>query len=273
MFREENFGCGKGPATAITWFFEHESEGIIIEDDCLPSRSFFYFCSELLERYRYDTRVMEIGGNNFEKLSMRRTEHSYFFSNMTYIWGWATWRRAWDLFNYEMRHYGEIANKGYLSDQYDFNYEREHFNYIFEKMYKGDRQLSRKTVWDYQWQFAIKINSGLIIVPERNLVRNLGFGADATNTLDPTGAGHDLKLEEMDFPLKHPEFMMVEKKRDRWYFNFICTSRAFRIRSNIKNLIPKRLFQLALPFYQKFLRFNTSEFRKDNESSLVENRS
>src|SRR5882762_10017668 len=79
LFRKENLGCGKGPSSAITWFFEHETEGIILEDDCLPSPSFFSFCAELLERYRYDTRIMEIGGNNFEK-GISTGKDSYFFS-------------------------------------------------------------------------------------------------------------------------------------------------------------------------------------------------
>lgn len=261
IFRTANFGCGKGPYTAITWFLEQEPEGIIIEDDCLPSPGFFHFCAEMLERYRYDTRIMEIGGNNFEPPSQRRNEFSYYFSHMTYIWGWATWRRAWNLYNFEMALYPEIQRKGYLEGNYDFVYEQQHFNYIFEKMYIGDARTSRQTVWDYQWQFIITINSGLVIVPERNLVTNLGFGSDATNTLDPVGAGNNIKLEEMEFPLRHPEDIMVERRRDHWYFDFICTSRAFRIRSTIRSMIPKALFELAFPFYKKYLRPKKLDYR------------
>jgi len=243
LFRDENLGCGKGPSSAMTWFFEQEEEGIILEDDCLPSSSFFFFCTELLARYRHDTRIMEIGGTNFEHEKGRNKTHSYFFSNMIYIWGWATWRRAWKLYDYEMTHYHEITSKKYLDDHYDFAYEREHYNYIFQKMHTGDERTSRKTVWDYQWQFICKINSGLIIVPNKNLVTNLGFGAEATNTIDPVGAGCDLKLEEMEFPLKHPYLMMADKQRDQWYFNTICSSRAYRFKSTVKRFVPKLLYE------------------------------
>ena len=252
LFRNHNLGCGKGPSSAISWFFEHETEGIILEDDCLPSLDFFFFCANLLERYRYDTRVMEIGGNNFEKESARR-EYSYYFSNMIYIWGWATWRRAWKLYDYEMKHYNEITDKGYLNNHYDSMFEREHYNYIFKKMHTGDRQTNRKNVWDYQWQFICKINSGLIIVPERNLVCNLGFGADATNTKNPLAAGHDLKLEEMVFPLMHPDLTMVEKGRDRWVFNETCSSRSVRMKSIIKTFIPRPIFEKVKLLFHKFI--------------------
>jgi len=241
LFREKNLGCGEGPATGISWFFEHESEGIILEDDCLPSQTFFRFCAEMLERYRNDTRVMEIGGNNLEQPRDRDGEHSYWFSNHIYIWGWATWRRAWKMHDFKMNHYQEIHSKKYLDRCYDSIYERDFYEYVFEKMYEGDERTSRKTIWDYQWQFACKINSGLIVVPNKNLVRNLGFGNDATNTLNPNGVGNDLKLEEMEFPLKHPQFVMPDRVRDMRIFRFLSTSAASRLKSNLKRVIPKKM--------------------------------
>jgi hypothetical protein len=243
LFRKENLGCGKGPCTAITWFFEHETEGIILEDDCLPSPSFFKFCAELLERYRYDTRVMEIGGNNFEEPHLRNMEYSFRFSHQTYIWGWATWRRAWKLHDYHMIHYEEINKKRYLDSSYNTIYERDLYQYIFEKMHKGNNRISSRTIWDYQWQFACKIHSGLTIVPNNNLVINLGFGAHATNTLNSTSIGHDLVLEEMEFPLRYPEFMMVDKIRDSQVFKFVSTSTVSRLKSQVKNLLPKKVVE------------------------------
>src|SRR5882672_10593206 len=276
LFRDENLGCGKGPSSAMTWFFEQEEEGIILEDDCLPSPSFFFFCAALLERYRHDTRIMEIGGTNFEREEVRSKEYSYFFSNMIYIWGWATWRRAWKLYDYEMGHYHEITKKRYLDGHFDFAYEVEHFNYIFEKMHTGDERTSRKTVWDYRWQFICKINSGLIIVPEKNLVSNLGFGADATNTKNPLGAGHDLKMEEIEFPLTHPEFIMVDKKRDHRYFNEICSSKSYRIKSSIKQYIPKPIFNPLKQLFKALLRLVTlskSEESVSPHTHMLGNRS
>jgi hypothetical protein len=246
LFRDKNLGCGEGPATGISWFFEHEPEGIILEDDCLPSQSFFRFCTEMLERYRDDTRVMEIGGNNLESPGNRDTEYSYWFSNHIYIWGWATWRRAWKLHDFKMKHYKEITEKKYLDDCYDSIYERDFYEYVFEKMHEGDARTSRKTIWDYQWQFACKIHSGLIVVPNKNLVRNLGFGSDATNTLNPNGVGNDLQLEEMEFPLKHPEFLMPDRQRDMRIFRFLSTSPASRLKSNVKRIIPKKMVRNVL---------------------------
>jgi hypothetical protein len=239
LFRQENLGCGRGPATGITWFFEHETEGIILEDDCLPSDSFFTFCTELLEKYRDDSRIMEIGGNNLEPKEWREPEYSYTFSNLTYIWGWATWRRAWKHHDFLMGHYQEVSQKKYLENSYDTIYEKDFFSYVFDKMHNGDQRTNRDTIWDYQWQFACQINSGLTIVPNRNLVMNIGIGSDATHTTDPKGVGHNLQLEEMDFPLSHPEFVMVDKNRDQRNFNRMHTSAISRFKSTIKRAIPK----------------------------------
>jgi hypothetical protein len=253
LFRKENLGCGRGPATGISWFFEHETEGIILEDDCLPSPSFFQFCAELLEKYRDDSRVMEIGGNNLEKRELREKDYSYSFSNLTYIWGWATWRRAWRHNDFNMEHYDEVNKKNYLENSYDTIYERDFFSYVFDKMHNGDKRTNRDTIWDYQWQFACRINSGLTIVPNRNLVVNIGIGSDATHTTDPKGVGHNLQLEEMCFPLQHPEFVMVDRIRDQRNFNKMHTSPTSRFKSTIKRVIPKPVMEgMIRPFLYIF---------------------
>lgn len=238
LFQDRNLGCGLGPMTAISWFFEHETEGIIVEDDCLPSQSFFPFCSEILERYRDDTRVMSVAGNNLEAPADREEDYSYTFSSITYCWGWATWRRAWKLQDFEMTKYTEIDQKDYLTYRYDSHYERDYFQYAFSKMHTGDESLSRKTIWDYQWQFSCMVNSGLIVVPNRNLVTNLGFGEGATNTVNPTASGHDLPLEDIEFPLRHPEFVMINTVRDDRTFKLMHTSRKSRFRSDVKRVLP-----------------------------------
>ncbi|CAN5363693.1 hemolytic protein HlpA [soil metagenome] len=239
LFRSKNLGCGEGIATGITWFFEHETEGIILEDDCLPSTTFFRFCAEMLQHYRHDTRVMQIGGNNFESIDARDPDYSYSFSNYFHVWGWATWKRAWVLHDFKMTLYPEISQKKYLQRYYDTRVELDFFNYIFEKMFEGDDRTNRRTVWDYQWQFACTINSGVIIVPNCNLVRNLGFGADSTNTYNPNAIGHDLLSEEMEFPLRHTEFVMVDRIRDNLYFRKVNSTMMSRFKSNLKRILPK----------------------------------
>lgn len=246
LFREMNLGLGEGVTAGITWFFDHEEEGIILEDDCLPSQSFFLFCAEMLERYRYDTRIMEIGANNLEDIDLRDTEYSYRFSSLVYIWGWATWKRAWKLHDFEMSHYPEVSKKKYLDYSYESIYEHDFFQYVFEKMYKGDEKTNRKNVWDFQWQFACKINSLLVIVPNQNLVINLGIGNEATNTISTQSPATGLTLEEMSFPLHHPEYMMTDIRRDQHVFWKYHTSASSRLKSTLKRLIPKSIIENVL---------------------------
>ena len=245
LFRDQNLGLGRGISSAINWFFQHESEGIILEDDCLPSPSFFGFCAEMLEKFRDDTRIMEIGGNNFEPPRLRDDEYSYYFSNLAYIWGWATWRRAWQLNDFEMRHYNEVKNKKYLDGHFSSIYERHFFQYVFDRIYHDDGKISPKNVWSYQWQFACRIHSGLVVVPNCNLVVNLGIGSDATNTTSQNGIGNDLAREEMEFPLKHPEFVMMDEVRVKRDFRN-KTSATGRIKSNLKRIIPKPMLEKVL---------------------------
>lgn len=240
FFREENLGCGQGPAGAISWFFQHVEEGIILEDDCLPSHHFFMFCAELLRQYRDDSRVMEIGGTNFLDQSFH-DGYSYYFSNHNMIWGWATWRRAWNLYDFEMKLYKKIRDAGYLKSCFKSHCEFDYFKEIFDKTVANIRSL---TWWDYQWEFARRINSGLTIVPRRNLVVNIGIGADATHTLDPHGAGSDLKLEELEFPLIHPEFVLADNKKDDLFFKNTLTTGVTRMKASVKKVIPNFILHL-----------------------------
>ena len=264
LLRDENLGCGPGVSSAITWFFENEPEGIILEDDCLPSQTFFKFCSELLEKFRDDTRVMEIGGNNFEKPNDREKKYSYRFSNLTQIWGWATWRRAWNFFDFNMGHYKEIKEKKYIENYYNSIAEREFFEYIFKKMYGGDEQTNTKYTWDYQWQFACHIHSGLTVVPNQNLVQNIGFGENATHTTNHNGVGRNSELDEMDFPLTHPDFVMINRSRDERNFKIMHTSPWFILKSYTKQIIPKSILEkLIKPVRNRLL----------NNQSTVDNKS
>jgi hypothetical protein len=236
LFRNKNLGCGSAVSEAITWLFETETEGIILEDDCLPSQSFFRFCSELLERYRDDKRVMEIGSNNFLDPTLRDHEYSYTFSNHNYIWGWATWKRVWDLYEYEAPRYKEMLKKGYFDNFFSSIHERQYFKWVFDRTFVP----GRKTVWSYQLELARRMNSGLTIVPNKNLVVNLGFGEGATHT-NADNIGFEWLLEEIDFPLKHPEFVLPDKTRDTLAFNRVYTSLSSRIRATIKQFIPETL--------------------------------
>ncbi|SFH04575.1 nucleotide-diphospho-sugar transferase [Pontibacter chinhatensis] len=223
LFQEQNLGCGVAPSRAISWLFEHEETGIILEDDCIPSKSFFWFCQELLEKYKHDTRVMHISGNNYLDGWRRDSDYSYYFSDKVNSWGWATWRRAWQLYDFHLGTFPELKRKGYLNgiflNKLEEKYRLSKLEETFENIQKGD-------VWDYQWEFTVYSNSGLCIVPEVNLVRNIGFGEDATHTFNLHDKKAKVYEEEIAFPLRHPKFVIRDVESDRRNFNKMMRDKA-----------------------------------------------
>ena len=235
LFRDENMNCGVAPSTAFTWFFEHEEEGIILEDDCLPTQSFFWFCQELLERYREDMRVMHIGGNNFLNDQKKENDYSYYFSQSGHIWGWATWRRAWKMFDYKIQLYNKLKSKNYFNAFFINALEK---TYRLRKFDKTIEISNSKSVdwWDYQWDFARYAQSGLSIVPNKNLVTNIGFGAGATHTQNTESKSATMKALDIDFPLVHPPFMIRDIASDKRYFkNLIQDALLSKLKVSIAN--------------------------------------
>jgi hypothetical protein len=215
LFNDKNLNCGVAPSSAFTWFFKHEEEGIILEDDCLPSQSFFWYCEELLQRFRYDSRVMHIGGNNFLNGWRKDNDYSYYFSRSGHIWGWATWARAWEKFDYGIGLYKKM-----MGDQYFTNFFlnwQEKF-YRLRKFRKTSTTKDKVNWWDYQWDFARYIHSGLSIVPQVNLVKNIGFNEMATHTRNKNSRDSKLEANDIKLPLTHPPFMIWDKESDARYF-------------------------------------------------------
>ncbi|MDJ1468283.1 nucleotide-diphospho-sugar transferase [Cytophagaceae bacterium DM2B3-1] len=213
-FLDDNVGCGIGPSSAFDWFFSHEEEGIILEDDCLPDQSFFWYCEELLEKYRHDSRIMHITGSNFQNGWKRDSDYSYYFSTYPHEWGWASWRRAWKLFDYGVSKYPEIVEKGYLDGYYTSKLEQKYRLSKIANTYGKDNV----NWWDYQWNFTVHINSGLAIVPNVNLIENIGFGEGATHTLSTKDKRAENKSGTIEVPLKHPPFVIRDVKSDERYF-------------------------------------------------------
>jgi len=207
LFREKNLGCGVAVSSAIDWFFENVEEGIILEDDCLPHPTFFRFCQELLERYCDDERIMTISGDNFQ-FGRKRTEYSYYFSIYFLCWGWATWRRSWNYFDMDMKLWPKVRDERWLFDIFGDSKACKSWSRIFESVYNNDN-----TIWDYQMKFACWINSGLSILPNGNLVSNIGFREDGTHTKGVSKVAN-LKTEEMHFPLKCPPFVLRDNIAD-----------------------------------------------------------
>lgn len=214
IMSENNMGCGKAVSEAISWFFDHEEQGIILEDDCVATDSFFRFCEELLKKFKYDTRIMHIGGTNHNPAFCRDPEYSYFFSQVGHMWGWATWRRAWALYDITMKIFPEISEKGYFKDLYPNAFVRKYSTNNFLKTYK-----KKLDTWDYQWEFTRLINSGLSIVPKYNLVENIGFGPDATHTFSNKNYFDLAHTKELSFPLSHPPFIIKDTKSENKHYN------------------------------------------------------
>jgi len=224
LFQEKNLGCGLGPATAISWFFENVEEGIILEDDCLPHPTFFRFCEELLEKYRDDERVMMVTG--FNPLGKWKLDiQSYHFSHPDASWGWASWRRSWKYFDIDMKLWADPEVKDrirdVLCDTEEYNWRKK----AFEAVYDGKLD----TAWDYQWLFARLLYSGLSAVPCANLVSNIGFDERATHTLNPASHLANLPLYPLSFPLKEPRGIVNDRGYARMYY--LKEIRAWRLDS------------------------------------------
>ncbi|MFP5079126.1 nucleotide-diphospho-sugar transferase [Pedobacter sp. JCM 36344] len=207
LFRTENQGCRLAVSSAITWFFEQEEEGIILEDDCLPSTSFFHFCDEMLKRYRYDTRVRHISGTNLQS-QQQWAEASYYFHESTIIWGWASWRRVWKDYDSELTRYTLPEVESRINKIFDDQFLAQQWLEIFKAL--KQKQID---TWDYQLAFLNYFNHGLSISPNRNLVSNIGFRPDATHTPDPNNQFANLKTSELG-QLIHPKYILPEKQID-----------------------------------------------------------
>jgi hypothetical protein len=176
LFRKENLGCKYSVSGAISWFFENEEQGIIIEDDCLPMQSFFWFCEEMLNQYKHDTRIMMITGTNYLIDIRNEVQREYIFSRHFSIWGWATWKRSWLTYDVELDSY-----VGKLKEENDYSYLSlsKHENFFYEGLI--NHIINKKIdTWDFQWVFNCIYNYGLCVTPSVNLISNLGVvGAHA----------------------------------------------------------------------------------------------
>jgi len=210
LYSDVNQGCRLGVSRAISWFFEQVEEGIILEDDCVPHPDFFPYCTTLLERYRHDTRVWCISGNNFQN-GQWRGDGSYYFSRYNHCWGWASWRRCWQHYDADLSQWPALSDSGLLHTIFEDPLERNYWRAICLRL----RDTCQPDTWDYQWFFTCFTNSGLTALPNRNLVSNVGFGEDAshtTNVADPTDANQGLG------ELIHPQFVLRDEAADRYSF-------------------------------------------------------
>ena len=209
MYQERNYGCDPSEYISQRWAFDHVDKCIVLEDDDVPSISFFTFCKEMLDRYEHDTRITMISGFNVEEKTTD-VDADYFFSTNFSIWGWASWRRVidqWDA-RYEWlddRHaVGDlqalIKERGYRDD--------------FLPMCRRHRSYHKPFYESIFWAHLL-MSGGLCIVPSRNMVSNLGPTSDSTHfggSLHTLPHGYrrifTMGRYEVAFPLRHPRYVM-----------------------------------------------------------------
>ncbi len=225
LFREKNLGCKYAVSSAISWFFENEEMGIILEDDVLPVSSFFPYCEELLERYRDDERIFMISGCNL--ISKRFTPKcSYFFSKCTHIWGWAGWRRAWRHYDVEMTKWPEWRKSGGMRRFSQGDHLLEcYWDDKFDKVHKKFID-----TWDYQLLFACWRNNAFAVMPSKNLTTNIGFGADSTRKWNGVPKFvQESVCKEIIFPLNHPEALNPSLPADDIIFTEVFNIKKFKL--------------------------------------------
>ena len=208
LFRDDNVGCKWAVSSAITWFFEQVEQGIILEDDCLPDSSFFPFCEELLIRYKDDTRIGHISGNNFLP-GIIEEGLSYDFSSCVHIWGWATWRRVWKNFDLNLSFWEEQKSK---RSSLFCNKRAEVYFSSFISDALADK--NNYSVWDTQYWFSLSLQNQLSIYPAVNLVTNIGLGDPNASHTTKKKDKHSIPANPIHFPLKHPGCVLRNKKID-----------------------------------------------------------
>jgi hypothetical protein len=228
--RKKNLGCKVAVSEAIDWFFNNENKGIILEDDCVPSPDFFIFCQELLIKYENNLDVYMITGDNFQD-GIVRGEGSYYFSKLTHVWGWATWKRAWSKYDIDISFWPEFKKSSEFKKIFDIKLATNYFSSIFDAVYK-----KKIDTWDYQWNACVWFNKGVSITPNKNLVTNIGFGPEATHTKDIKEKYKASRKYHKILPLKHLDQLVRDKKADEYvFFNSLGGSE----RTLLKRLIRK----------------------------------
>ena len=205
LFRDNNLGCKLAVSSAIDWLFTFEEDGIILEDDCAADATFFQFCEKMLERYKTEDRIMMICGSNYlygsEKYPLPEFENSYFFSDYYPIWGWATWKRAWNFYNVDISSWESKRKRGDLYWLFPIKRLANHYKGMFDIV-----QYEGFNTWDIQWWYACIFNNGLSIVPKYNLIQNIG--SEGVHTATQGQSFLNMPVIPLDCEtLKHPDFI------------------------------------------------------------------
>ena len=211
-YSDVNLGLRKRISGGISWAFQTEEKLIILEDDCIPHPDFFSFCEKLLTKYQDDERIMNINGCNLNPTISKNYSDSYFFSRYSSSWGWATWKRAWKLYDSEL---SGLENKDVLKNFADNLPSRYRSGAYWLYMLKQVKSLKIDS-WSYRWMFTLWVNNGLAIVPQTNLIQNIGNDKRSSNT---KGNLHYLNISTSLLNLNNSwdkNFVVANRAYDEW---------------------------------------------------------
>ncbi|PQJ34740.1 hypothetical protein BSZ35_09135 [Salinibacter sp. 10B] len=234
-YADENLGLRQRVVSGLNWVFDHVDRAIILEDDCMPDRSFFSFCEELLDRYADHSHVMSISGDNFQPRP--RSEYSYYFSRYMHCWGWATWRSAWRHYDVDMESWPEVREGPWIEQLFASDRAASYWRSVFDRVYQ--REVDS---WAYVWQYSIWMNGGVNILPEKNLVSNIGHGEEATHTRD-AGWYTSRSISTLKQPLEHPPCIVRHADADdytqRWLYDQTTIRKIMsRTYQYLRNVLP-----------------------------------
>lgn len=206
LFRKDNLWCKLAVSEAITRFFNHVEKWIIIEDDCVPHQTFFWFCETMLEKYKEDKRIMHISWDCFLP-KKRQNEKKYFFSYHNHIWWWATWKRAWEMYDPDIKKFPKFKEKKVINSITNNYFSKKNWLHNFDLVYNW-----KHDTWDYQWTYCLRANNWLAILPWVNLISNIWFAPDALHTKNETWVSN-LATKEIKYQnLLQPDFISPDTK-------------------------------------------------------------
>jgi hypothetical protein len=227
LFREKNMGCKNAVSSAITWFFNNEEKGIILEDDCLPSLSFFWYCEFMLNRFLNDEQVFLISGDG-RVSSKIKIESDIAYCKYPLIWGWASWSRVWKKYDVHIKNWPSIKNK--IIEKHNKTYNKLFWENTFQLLYEN-----KINTWDYQLAFLMQEYSAICIIPKYNLISNIGFGEDATHTFDKNSINANVLSNEIELPI-NLNFNKSDNNKINNYFDeneFYYPTRFFRVKKKL----------------------------------------
>ena len=240
LISDKNLSCKVNVVKSIDWFFSKVDNGIILEDDCLPSETFFYFCENLLKKYSENRDIMHINGTNLGLDLARENCSSYFLSKLCNVWGWATWKRAWILYERDFVDYNKLIKNDHIKGYYE-NSEI----YMWMKKYFDNAYSKKDKIWSSNWSYTLAKHNSYCISPSKNLVKNIGFdGSGTSGKSNRFSKFSDVDINDFN-SIIHPEKLEYKNINDTITFKSIIENIDPRASKNLNLLeMIKKAFKL-----------------------------